>query len=180
MKKLILGLLVLSFTTSGFADCRNAYTIKEKKRAHTNMVVKKAAIITTGVVVGTGLAVAVVASGASAAVIVAPLFLGAHTVAGVNFAMDVEVKYNNTFTKAKSVILGANAGVIPGILLEELDKEISYYSLSNQEQKEMRQKIANIVVNANMSKEFCPVDNGKIKPLTFKKMTKLIVEKLHM
>lgn len=178
MKKMLVCFLAATLSLPTLADCTNAYEIKAQKRAHVNKVLKRAGVITAIGGATLGGSVLLLASG-GAAVVGVPFVLLIGSGATVQYADDIEKTDENTYFKGLASIEAAKKGSIPYVLLDRLDKKMSYYSMSDFEQKKIDRKIIKIILKSNRSKDFCKKPNGSIKPMNFRKFVKLIAKKLN-
>ena len=179
MRKICFVLLFMVFSVSSFADCTQEYQIKSKSRAKVHKYLKKAGIVVVGSTLTLGGAVALAASGGG--FILVSIWGMSGTVVTQGWASDVEEIWSsksNTYFKSLAVIEGAKEGVVPNILLDEIDKKVSYWNLAVEEQELMEKDIVDIINNANDSKELCIDSNEKENVLNFKQITRFVLSKL--
>lgn len=177
MKRLTVIIMAFAFNMNLMADCSNAYQIKANKRAKTNRTLKKATTMVVGGGATAALVAVTVASGGAAMVAGAPIALIVGTGFTDEIFSSVSATRNNNYYKALKVIQAAEKGAVPQILLEKLDKKMSYYSYSDYEQQEMNKEIVKIIKEANESKKLC-TKNGKIKPMNFNKLARYVRDEL--
>lgn len=177
MKKIIFCVLAIALNLNAFADCTNAYQVKANKRAKFNKVLNQAGIIAIGAGATIGGTVALITTG-GAAIVAAPVILSMGSSMTGAFASEVETKKGNTFFKSLAVIESAKNSELPLVLIDKLDKIMSYKSLSNAEQADLKEQIIEIVLRENSSKGLCLNSNGKIKPMNFNKLSKFIATEL--
>lgn len=176
MKAAITLFLALTFAVPTFADCTNAFERKAQSRAKVVKNLKKAGGIALGTGAIVGATAAIIASGGMA-IVITPLIISMGGVGTGALVSEIKENEKNTFFYSLAVVEGAKQGVIPVKLLDKLDKKMSLYSLSDAEQQDIKERIVQIVKDSNASKELC-MDNGDVKPMNFKKLTKFIAEKL--
>jgi hypothetical protein len=94
------------------------------------------------------------------------------------FAAEIEETKLNNYFKGLIIIEASKQGMIPQILHEELDRKMSFYSYTSEEQNRMNVMMLKIITNANENNTLCRNKEGKMKPLTFKKMVNLVADEL--
>jgi hypothetical protein len=178
MRRIICLFFTLTLSLASFADCTNAFRIKANRRAKVNRVIKQTTIVVGGVAVATGSVALLISTGGGAVLVSAPAFAALELAIAGGLAAEVdETKLNNYF-KGLAIIEASKQGMIPKILHGELDKKMSFFSYSGEEQKQMNEMILKFVSKANKDKVFCKNKEGQIKPITFNKMINLIADEL--
>ena len=190
MKKNFLILFALSalVVSNSFADCSKLYEAKAQKRAVVNKNWKKVGGVTFGLVVGGGIL-------ATAPLLLIPAggflmyaspfvgLVGATTMIEVptHYVMNTKDDNNNTFFKSLAVIEAAKVDQVPAALVQKLDEEIGFNSMSLNEQEQTMMDIVRVVNDANQSERLCP-DRwiGGHKIFNFRKLSKFILKELNL
>ena len=131
-----------------------------------------------GVAAATGSVALLISTGGGAVLVSAPAFAALELAIAGGFAAEVEETKLNNYFKGLIIIEASKQGMIPKILHEELDREISFYSYSSEEQKLMNETMIKIITDANRSKKFCRNKGGKVKPFTFNKIVSFVADEL--
>ncbi len=185
MKKFILGLLVLSFSFNGFADCVNSYTQKAEKRARSNRNIKNT-VAWTAFVGGVGIGGAALVATSGAVVVFAPIggIIGGTVSARINDGKFgdrlFEVTENNTFYSVLEAIHTATKYNKLSVKLEEkLNDKIDLKFYSDEEATQIKKSVVDYIISANQSETLCK-DGDEFKVLNFNAFSKKIINDLNL
>lgn len=178
MKKFLIGVLLLSFSFSTFADCTNAYEIKAQRRAVVNKNWKKAGIIAVGAGAAVGGIVGISVLG-GLAWIASPLVITVPGALTTEFQGDVKSTRTNTYFKSLASIEAAKSEIIPIELIDKLDKKMNFYSLSHEQQVAAKRDIVDIIKEGNSSGKLC-FNKNKVRVLNFRKFVKYVYSNMSL